>query len=95
MKIPVAVNGCCVPAAIEAVAGDTTMDVRFAATTVSVAVSVSEPTVAVIVVLPTPAVVASPVLSMVATDVDDEFQVTPLLRSWLDPSLYRAVAVYC
>ena len=57
-------------------------------------VSVSDPRVAVRVVLPAATVVARPALLTVATDVDDELQVTPLTRSCVDKSLYVAVTVY-
>ena len=50
---------------------------------------------AVIVVVPAPTVVTRPELFTVATEVVEELQVTPFTRSWLDPSLYVAVAVYC
>jgi hypothetical protein len=86
-KDPVAVNCCCVPAAIVGVAGVIAMDVKCAPTTVTVAVSLNEPTVAVMVTVPPARSDAKPVLSMVATDVDEELQATPLARSWLDPSL--------
>lgn len=48
-----------------------------------------------IVVVPAPTVETRPVLSMVATGVAEEVHVTPAVRSWLDPSLYSAVAVNC
>jgi hypothetical protein len=86
-KLPTALNCCCVPTAIEGVAGLTEIEVKFAATTVSVEVSVNEPKVAVIVVCPAATVVASPEPAIVATEVEDEVQVTPVLRSALDPSL--------
>jgi hypothetical protein len=54
---------------------------------VTVVESLSEPTVAVMVVVPAPNREAKPVLSMVATPVDDEFHVTPVTRSAVDPSL--------
>lgn len=57
--------------------------------------SVSDPRVAVRVVLPAATVVARPELLTVATDVDNELQVTPLTRSCVDKSLYVAVTVYC
>lgn len=57
--------------------------------------SESDPTVAVIVVLPALTVVTKPVLLTVATEVEEELQVTPLDKSWLEPSLYVAVALYC
>jgi hypothetical protein len=76
-----------VPIAIDGVAGVTEIEVKCAATTVRVEVSLTNPTVAVIVVEPAATVVTSPVLLTVATDVDDELQVTPVLKSELDPSL--------
>jgi hypothetical protein len=60
-----------------------------------VEVSESDPTVAVIVVAPALTVVTTPVLLTVATEVEEELHVTPLDKSWLEPSLYVAVAVYC
>lgn len=60
---------------------------RCAGTTVRVEVSLSPPTVAVIVVWPAATVVAKPEPLMVATDVDDEAQVTPALKSEMLPSL--------
>jgi hypothetical protein len=86
-KLPTALNCCWVPTAIDGVAGLTEIEVKFAATTVSVEVSVNEPTVAVIVVCPAATVVATPELAIVATAVDDEVHVTPVVRSELEPSL--------
>lgn len=86
-KFPTAVNCCVVPSAMDGVAGLTEMEMRCAGTTVKVIASVNEPTVAVIVVEPAAMVVAKPELLMVATVVEDEFQVTPLARSALEPSL--------
>ena len=57
--------------------------------------SLNEPTVAVIVVDPAANVAASPELSMVATDGEDEVQVTAPLKSALVPSVYVAVATNC
>ncbi len=85
--VPLAVNCSVVLNAMDGAAGVTEIEVRCAATTVNVVVSVSEPTVAVIVVDPAPIVAAIPELSMVATAVDEEFQLTPLTRSALEPSL--------
>jgi hypothetical protein len=56
------------PAATDALAGVTEIDVRTAAVTFSVAVPLIVPDVAVIVVVPCAIVVARPVLPMVATD---------------------------
>jgi hypothetical protein len=76
-----------VPAAIDGVAGLTAIETKCAATTVRVEVSVKEPKVAVIVVCPAAPVVTNPELFTVATEVEDDVHVTPLLRSELDPSL--------
>jgi hypothetical protein len=86
-KLPTALNCCCVPTAIEFEAGLTEIEVKFAATTVSVEVSVNEPTVAVIVVCPAATVVATPELAIVATEVEEDVHVTPVVRSELEPSL--------
>jgi hypothetical protein len=86
-KLPTALNCCCVPAAIDGVAGLTEIEVKCAATTVNVEVSVNEPKVAVIVVCPAATVVASPEPAIVATELEDDVQVTPVVRSALDPSL--------
>jgi len=86
-KLPTALNCSCVLAAIDGVAGLTEIEVKCAATTVSVEVSVNEPNVAVIVVCPAATVIARPELAIVATEVEDEVQVTPVVRSALDPSL--------
>jgi hypothetical protein len=87
-KLPMAVNCWAVPAAIDvlptaidAAAGVTAMEIKFAGTTVRIAVSVSDPRVAVSVVLPAATVVASPELLTVAVAADDELQVTSLTRS--------------
>ena len=86
-KLPVAVNCCCVPVAMDTVAGETVMEVRCAGMTVMVLESVKEPTVAVMVVVPAARITARPLLSMVATVVVEEVQVTPPTRSWAEPSL--------
>lgn len=86
-KLPIAVNCCCVPTAIDGVARLTEIEVKCAATTVNVEVSLNEPKVAVIVVCPAATVVASPEPAIVATEVEDEVHVTPVVRSALDPSL--------
>lgn len=86
-KLPIAVNCSRVPAASSAVPGVTLMDCRWAGTTVNVDESENAPTVAEIEVVPGPTVVTTPELSTVATAGDEEFQVIPLLKSELDPSL--------
>jgi hypothetical protein len=69
------------------VSGLSEIETKCAATTVSTELSLNEPTVAVIVVEPAAKVVATPELSMVATEVEDEVQETPLLKSELVPSV--------
>ncbi len=86
-KLPTAVNCKVVPSAMDCVAGETAIATRCAGTTVRIVVSVNAPTVAVMVVEPAATVVARPELSMVATAVEDELQVTPVARSRLVPSL--------
>ena len=86
-KLPTALNCSSVPAATEGVAGLTVIDVKCAATTVNTEVSVNDPRVAVMVVCPAATVVAKPEFTIVATEGEDDVQVTPLLRSALDPSL--------
>jgi hypothetical protein len=86
-KLPTALNCSVVPIAIDGFAGFTEIEIRCAATTVNTVLSLSEPTVAVIVVEPAARVAVNPDPSTVATEVEDEFQVTPLLKSELVPSL--------
>jgi len=86
-KVPTAVNCCVVPSAIEAVPGETAIEIRLAGTTYNVVVSLCPTTVAVRVVCPAPTVVTTPELSIVATEADEEDQVTPFTRSCDEPSL--------
>ena len=71
------------------------MDVRCAGTTVNISVSLSAPTAAMMLVEPAFTVVEIPELLIVATDEEDEVQVTPLVKSELEPSLYVAVTINC
>ena len=72
---------------MEGFAGVSEIEIRLAGTTVSVAVSLNAPAVAVIVTVPAAMVLASPLLSMLATVVSDDDQVTPLERSCDEPSV--------
>ena len=94
-KFPTALNCSVVPTAMDGFDGLSEMETRFAGTTVSTLSSLNEPTVAVTVVEPAATVATRPVPSTVATDGEEEFQVTPLLRSALVPSVYVAVATNC
>lgn len=94
LYVPVAVYCSVFPAATDAVAGVTAIDVRTGGVTVSVAVPLIFPEVAVIVAVPCATPVAKPVaLFTVATDVAEEVQVAVRLF-WL-PSLYVPVAANC
>ena len=85
-------NCCVVPFGTEALAGEIVMETRPAAETVSIAVPVIVPDPAVTVALPTAVPVARPfkIVAAVLT-----VQVTELVRSWVDPSLYVPRAVNC
>jgi len=83
------------PAATEAPAGVTEIEVNTGGATVSVADAVIKPDVAVIVVPPMPEPVANPPAAMVATAVADEVQFTALVRFCMLPSLYVPVAANC
>jgi hypothetical protein len=55
--------------------------------TVTAALPVTPVATAVIVAAPAATPVASPEVETVTTEEEEEFQVTDVLRSWLDPSL--------
>ena len=60
VKVPVAVNCCVVPSAIEAVWGVTAIETRVAVVTVNTVLPLTDPDVAVIVAVPVPALGANP-----------------------------------
>src|SRR6186713_685444 len=80
-------------------AGVTSMETSVAAETVSVVEPETAPDVAVIVLEPTSAPVARPsepaAFEIVATAVSDELQVTAVVRSCVEASVYTPVAVNC
>jgi hypothetical protein len=76
----VAVNCSVLPAATDAVAGVTAIEVNAAAVTVNVAEPLIVPDVALIVADPCATLVANPLLLTVATVVFEEVQVTVLVR---------------
>jgi hypothetical protein len=78
----------------EAFAGVTAMDTSTACPTLSVADPPIDPAVAVMMAVPTPCPLANPPLAMLAT-VDDEVQLTVLVRSCTLPSLYVPVTANC
>jgi hypothetical protein len=85
--MPVAVNCWFMPVVIEGFVGVTAMDTSAAAVTVRMVDPLTVPELAAMVVVPTPFPVARPPLEMVATPVDEELQVTVLVRFWVLPSL--------
>jgi hypothetical protein len=94
-NVPVAVNCCLVPAAIEALVGDTLIETSAAGVIVIVTDCEVEPDVALIVALPCPTPVATPVLETETTPLEDEAQLIDEVRSCVVPSEYVPVAWNC
>src|ERR1700675_3491394 len=92
LYVPVAVNCCVSPAAIEALAGVTATEARTGEVTVNLDVPCTVPEAAVIVVLPTIKPLARPAALIVATGGADELHVTNELKSCVLPSVCVAVA---
>lgn len=80
LKVPVAVNACVVPAAIDGVGGFTCKDTKLG-TTLRLVEPVSAPKAAVMVAFPIATVVASPLPLTVATAGFEELQVAEVVRS--------------
>jgi hypothetical protein len=78
--VPVAVNCCFVPKAIEEFPGVIAIETRAALVTVRVVDPLSVPELAAIVVLPAPVPVANPTLEIVATPGCEELQFTTPVR---------------
>jgi len=93
--VPIAANCCVSPSGIVGDSGVTAIETNTGAVTVSVVELLIDPDVAVIVVLPCAAVVASPVVLIVPTFVDEELHATVLVRFWVLPSVYVPVAANC
>ena len=91
MKVPVAVNFCFEPSAIDTFAGVTAIETSTAGLTVSVAEALIELEEIAIVVIPVPNVVASPCVVgeslIVATLASVELQCPNCVRSWVVPSV--------
>ena len=87
VKVPVAVNCCDNPSAMDDVGGATAMETSMGAMTVSGVEPWMEPTVASIVVPPGVELVANPALLMVAIPVADEVQTAALVRFCVVPSV--------
>src|SRR5580698_2783626 len=95
LNVPVAVNCCVAPLAIDGFGGVTAIDCSVAAVTVRVVEPLIEDDVALIVEVPTPAPLASPEALIVAVVVVPEVQVTVDVRFCVVPSLNVPVAVNC
>lgn len=88
LYVPVAVNCCVYPAAIDAVPGVTAIEVRTAGVTVNAADPWIVPEVAVIVVAPIATAVASPEWAgIVAVAMEDEVHVADRVRFCVVPLL--------
>jgi hypothetical protein len=96
LNVPVAVNCCVAPFAMDGAAGVMTIDCSVAAVPVNVAVfDVTLFNVAVMFVEPTPVTVARPPAAIVAAAVFDEVQATCVVRFCVVPSLNVPIALYC
>ena len=95
LNVPVAANCFVVPTAMLEFAGVTTTETMLAPVMVSDAVPLTEPELAVIVVKPVPTLVARPVVSTVATDEDDEDQVTDWSHCVLPSSKFPTAVNSC
>ena len=86
-----AVNCCCVPSAIDGVAGVIAIETSTAAVTVNVVDPVTEPELALIVAVPSARLLAKPVvvvaLLIVATDVVSELHCTVAVMFCVLPSV--------
>ena len=94
-NVPVAVNCCFVPVAIEGFAGVTAIDTSVAAVTVKVVDPVMPIETALIVLVPVPTAVANPPAAIVATVVVAELQVAVPVRFCVELSENVPVAVNC
>ena len=75
------------PAATEAVAGVTEIEVSTAGVTVNLAELLMVPELAVMVAVPAATLVANPLLLTVVTAVDEDVQEAVLVRFWVVPLL--------
>lgn len=95
VNVPVAVNCCIVPSAIEAVPGVSVIETRVAGVTVKFAVPLIALQLAVTAAVPTPVLVASPAAFTVNTVATLELQVAVLVKSCVVPSVYVPTTVNC
>jgi hypothetical protein len=99
VNVPVAVNCCAVPFAIDGLAGVTAIDTNIAVLTVSVVVPLTEPELAVMFALPTPTLLATPGVGppvlIVLTPGVSELHSTVSVMFCVLPSVYVPVAVNC
>jgi hypothetical protein len=99
VKVPMAVNCCVVPKAMEKLFGVTAMETSAAALTVSVVEPCTEPEIAVMVADPVAKLAANPcvplLLLIVATEVVSELHCTVAVTSCVLPSVKVPVAENC
>ena len=95
LKVAMAVNCCVLPLAMLATDGVTLMLCKVAETTVIDVLSQTFPTQALTFALPALMPDATPEFEIVATALLSEPHATPMVRSWLVPSLKIPVAVNC
>jgi hypothetical protein len=95
LYVPVAVNCCVSPFAMDGFASVTEIDCKVAGVTVSNAEPTTDPEVALMVLVPTATAVAEPLDVMVATLAVTDAHVTWLVRLAVLASLYVPVAVNC
>jgi hypothetical protein len=95
LNVPVAVNCCVKPLAIEGFAGVTAIDCNVAAVTVRVVDPVIDPDLALMEEVPVATAVARPAALIVATLVVADAHVTVLVKFCVLPSLKVPVAVNC
>lgn len=86
VKVPVAANCSVVPSGMPGIAGVTAIETNAAEVIVKVDVPAMVAAVAVIVVWPVDALAANPLVLTVATEVDEELQVTEVVKSSVLPS---------
>jgi hypothetical protein len=99
VNVPVALNCCLVPSAMEGFAGATAIEDSTAAVTVNVVMPLIDPELAVILAEPVPTLVPSPwvfvALLTAATAGVSEPHCAVLVTSWVVPSVNVPVAVNC
>lgn len=95
VKVPVAASCIVVPSGMVGIAGVTAIDTNAAGVTVTVDEPAIPAVVAVIRVCPVEALAANPLVLTVATEVNEELQVTEFVKSRVLPSAKVPIAANC